>query len=94
MFEANKDYGTVTAFDYMKKAMEILEQCYKDDKRKIYHAQKFAEFSMVLARDFDCCDYLKIAREWLKEIIEEEQGSRRTKYLLEKVSNMAAMKDA
>ena len=88
MFEANKSTPSPESISYMKKAMEILKQCYADDKRKIYHAQKFAEFALVLHSDYDCNEFLEDARIWLYEIVSEDQFiSRRTQKLREQISS-------
>lgn len=72
MFEANKSTISAESVSYMKKAMEILKQCYIDDKRKTYHAQKFAEFAIILHSDYDCDEYLENAQQWLDEIVSED----------------------
>ena len=88
MFEANKSTPSLESVSYMKKAMEILKQCYEDDKRKIYHAQKFAEFALVLHSDYDCNEFLEDAGQWLSEIVAEDQFiSRRTQKLREQISS-------
>lgn len=72
----------------MKKAMEILKQCYIDDKRKTYHAQKFAEFAIILHSDYDCDEYLENAQQWLDEIVSEDGFvSRKTQKLREQIAS-------
>ncbi len=88
MFEANKSASSPESISYMKKAMEILKQCYTDDKRKIYHAQKFAEFAIILHSDYDCNEYLEDAQQWLDEIVSEDEFvSRKTQRLREQIAS-------
>lgn len=88
LFEANKEKYTSDAIDALKEAMDILEQCYNSDKRKIYHAQKYAEFAIFLFQSKKLNDYLKQALLWLKETIDNDQTcSRKTKYLLQELMN-------
>ena len=65
LFEANRNKGTNLAISKMKEAMGILQECYSNDKRKVYHAQKFAEFALLLASDYLVHDYLNEAYNWL-----------------------------
>ena len=88
MFEANKSTISAESVSYMKKAMEILKQCYIDDKRKTYHAQKFAEFAIILHSDYDCDEYLENAQQWLDEIVSEDGFvSRKTQKLREQIAS-------
>ncbi|WP_346920796.1 SIR2 family protein [Clostridium sp. UBA7339] len=69
LFEANKDLKTGIAINGMCEAMEILEDCYKSDKRKIYHAQKYAEFAIHLYENFKRYDYINQALKWIDDIM-------------------------
>ena len=76
----------------MKQAMDILEECYSNDKRKIYHSQKFARFSIILYEEYNCADYLKKAREWLIEMTSSGVShSFTTKQLIEKLTNILSL---
>lgn len=89
MFESNKEIGNTDAIDYMHKAMEILKQCYLDDKRKLYHAQKFAEFAIFFYKQYHYSDYLKDSKKWLLEVSESnEYTSSRTKKLIDKITTI------
>lgn len=83
LFEANKGKKTDLAKDGMDQAMSILQKCFNSDKRRTYHAQKYAEFALFLARNWDDKSYLVQAEEWLDKIISgEETTSRYSKGLL------------
>ena len=88
LFEANKKQKTAKAEAGMEEAMQILQQCFSSDKRKVYHAQKYAEFSLFLAKEWDNPYYLAQAKEWLKTIVDrKESTSIRTMTLLKEVSS-------
>lgn len=78
LFEANKNDQSEIALKSLKDAMEILKKCYNNDKRKVYHAQKFAEFALILKRLHNCSDYIDEAINWIHEIV-NEQGDNITK---------------
>ena len=84
-FEANKHSREHEARSQLDKAMSILATCYKSDKRKVYHAQKYAEYAIFISEKYQDGQYLETAKEWLRK---EEMGdsvSTRTKKLIEKV---------
>lgn len=90
LFEANKDKRTPLAREGIMQAMDTLRQCYNSDKRKVYHAQKYAEFSIYIAQNLNDVYYLEQAYEWLKEIVSSGSISRYTKKLLDDVRNELA----
>lgn len=93
LFEANKGKRTPIAEEGMSKAMETLETCFNSDKRKVYHAQKFAEFAIYLSKEWGKGDYLDTAKTWLEQIVHTgESQSRYTKGLLERVQFQIASK--
>ena len=66
--------------------MEILEECYKSDKRKVYHAQKYAEFALEYIKKYGEDTYIEQAFKWLEELIEREESmSRKTRKLYEDI---------
>jgi hypothetical protein len=88
LFEANKEKKTSLAKEGMDQAMSILQQCFKSDKRRIYHAQKYSEFALFLSRNWNDKSYLVQAREWLEEIIlSGETTSRYSKKLLNDINS-------
>ena len=88
LFEANKGKRTPIAEEGMAKAMETLQECFHSDKRKVYHAQKFAEFAIYLSENWEKDDYLDEAKIWLEDIVSTGQSqSRQTKNLLKRICN-------
>lgn len=71
--------------------MSTLQECFHSDKRKVYHAQKFADFALYLAKEWGKKDYLEDAQTWLEQIVtSEESQSVRTKNLLDHVRSQIA----
>ena len=85
LFEANKNKHTDAAKDSLVEAMEILERCYESDKRKVYHAQKYAEFAIWIFNEYNETTYLDKALKWLQVLIRSEESlSFKTKQLYRK----------
>ena len=88
LFEANKGKSSPSALNGMKEAMCTLHDCFNSDKRKIYHAQKYAEFALYLACEQSDSQYLEQAKDWLETIISTgESTARKTKVLLRDIKN-------
>lgn len=85
LFEANRDDKSEIGYQKRKEAIEILEKCYYNDKRKVYHANRFAEFAIDIANLDNDYQYIERAITWLKELVDQgEVLSRYTKkYLLQ-----------
>lgn len=89
LFECNHNNFVDGSIDYMKQAMDILEQCYFNDKRKIYHAQKFADFAIIMHNEYNCNDYLQKAHDWLVEMTQERNmDTKRTIRLKENLTSI------
>ena len=84
LFEANKDIRSMEAIEEMNHAMSILADCYKSDRRKVYHAQKFAEYAMFLNSELNDSKYLETAMDWIDHIIDTEESKSRYTLLLRK----------
>ncbi len=84
-FEANKGKGSPAAFIEMQKAMALLGFCYNNDKKKDYHAHKFAEFACYLAENMSEKNYIGQAITWLEEIRIHETNHKETDALLHKL---------
>lgn len=80
LFEANKEELNATGKQKRSEAMKILEKCYYNDKRKVYHANRFAEFAILIAKiDYDF-SYIYQAKAWIDEMMAKGDGiSRYTK---------------
>lgn len=90
LFEANQDKKTSEAKKSLEEAMNILSECYKSDKRKVYHAQKYTEFALILFEIYGDNSYIEQATKWLTELINNEESmSRKTKSLYNKLRNVS-----
>lgn len=86
LFEANKDKEGSLALDGLKEAMDTLQRCFTSDKRKVYHAQKYAEFALYYSQILGIPVYLDQAHEWLEQLIStKESTSRQTRHLYTEV---------
>ncbi len=78
LFEANRNEKNLTGKQKRNEAMQILEQCYYNDKRKVYHTNRFAEFAIDIFEMDGDYQYIRKARLWLDEII--KNGDVMSKY--------------
>lgn len=89
LFESNKYLSTPEAHRNLAKSMLILESCYNNDKRKIYHAQKFAEFASFLYEHMGNENYIFKAHKWLREVIDSDSSpSRLTRKLFDCINSI------
>jgi tetratricopeptide (TPR) repeat protein len=89
LFESNHHSYADGSVSYMVQAMSMLEECYNNDKRKLYHAQKYAEFAIIMFENYGNDNYLSKAQVWLLEMIDSGASeSYKTKNLLEKITNI------
>lgn len=89
LFEANKDKNTLEAKNALIEAMSILDECYNSDKRKVYHAQKFAEFSLFFLEKYGDNIYIEQAFSWIESLINNEESmSKKTRLLYEKLKEI------
>ena len=66
--------------------MSILENCYLSDKRKVYHAQKYADFALLYFKKYSDNKYIGQAFCWLEELINNKDSmSRKTRNLFERI---------
>ncbi|MGJ0491192.1 SIR2 family protein [Methylobacter sp.] len=88
MFNANYDKsdsapGVITTLD---ESMQILQKCYTDDLRKVYHAKVFADQAVKYAAKFSdspsSLEYLDQAIMWLNAELQSRQGDRSINQLL------------
>lgn len=72
-------------------SMEILEKCLFADKRKVFHAIRYAEQSIeYLNRYYDrkAIDYVEKAKNWLKEEHKERKWDRELQNLITKIEQV------
>lgn len=88
LFEANIDKTTIEAKSALMEAMKILDECYNSDKRKIYHAQKYAEFALIFLEKYKEKIYIEQAFSWLEELIKNDESmSKKTLKLYEQLKS-------
>jgi len=74
----------------LHQSMDILSQCYTQDKRKTYHALTFADHAIQyfnIYADSVACNYLQTAKTWLQEERKNAPWNLSVKRLLTNVSN-------
>ena len=72
----------------LAESMDILEECYKDDKRKTYHALTFADQASQYWEIYPgdrAKTYLLTAQKWLTEEIKYSPWHRNLKYQLRRI---------
>lgn len=82
-----------TVIRTLRQSMDILEECYADDKRKTYHAITFASQALSYYQsypDSQGVEYLQTAQDWLKEEIKTSHGNREVKRLSKLVSRQVS----
>ena len=70
LFESNKDDWSEIGLNTKKEAMQILQKCYTNDRRKAQHVVAFAKFAIIMS-DHGHDEYLQLAYSWLVEEFEE-----------------------
>jgi tetratricopeptide (TPR) repeat protein len=90
LFDANINREGYEVQESLDRSMEILKDCYFEDKRKIYHAKRFAYQAINYYERFASDigkNYLKQAENWLKDEIKDYAWDRELRRLLKEVEN-------
>lgn len=88
MFNANfdKSASAPEVIATLDQSMQILQQCYTDDLRKVYHAKVFSDQSVKYADKFPesprSLEYLEQAIKWLEAELKGRQNDRSINQLL------------
>lgn len=75
----------------LDKSMKILQECYKEDQRKTYHAVTFAEQALEYYTRFPdekSNEYLALAYKWLSEINIERKYFHKSSHLLSDIEKL------
>lgn len=94
LFEANinsKEESSVIR-SQLDKSMSILERCYRDDKRRIFHVIRYAEQTKEYSKryfDDQTKHYIKTSKEWLNSEIRQNEWNYEIRRLLREVSEIA-----
>lgn len=69
LFDANYELNTMDAVKQLDKSMRILQKCYNDDMRRMFHAMTYTNqairYFKRLPQDVKSIEYLKLAKDWL-----------------------------
>lgn len=93
LFDANIN-NQIDSFEIRKQldnSMEILEKCFNADKRKVFHAIRYAEQSIeYLNRYYDkkALTYVETAKIWLRNEFKERTWDRELQNLLQKIEQI------
>lgn len=92
LFNANYEkMATSDVLDTLDESMRILNRCYEDDYRKLYHAKIYAEQSVKYVKKFpdsaSASDYLAKSEKWLKAEIKNRPADRWLRNLLRQIQN-------
>lgn len=91
LFEANIDNSDMSAIAQLDESMRILKKCYRDDKRKTYHAIVFAEQAIRYYKkqpSDNTINYLNLASNWLAEEQRNNPWDRECKVSANKLADM------
>lgn len=91
LFEANIQNPGQKSIDQLDESMRILEKCYRDDKRKTYHAIVFAEQALRYFQKLQSGtskSYLQTAQKWLAEERDKNAWNRECAQSLATVSQV------
>ncbi|MBQ7898053.1 MAG: SIR2 family protein [Clostridia bacterium] len=75
LFEANRGEYNDTGKQKRIEAMDILSECYKNDKRKTYHANRFAEFAIEIFEIDQDPQFIEQAKKWIDEVLANNEGT-------------------
>jgi len=85
LFDANIDLDNKEARPVLERSMSILNACFIDDKRKTFHATRYAMQAVSFYTkyaDQTAIGYLKKAKDWLLQEYSENQWNNEVKRLL------------
>ena len=89
LFDANYEIETDAAIIELDKSMDILQKCFRDDKRRLFHAITYAKqairYYKRLPKSERAMEYLEQAREWLSSEQKDKSWSYEVKSLLNRV---------
>lgn len=90
LFKANIEGKDRASKDALSDSMSTLIECYKSDRRKVFHARIFAENAVQYwekYRDTPAKNYLSQALDWLDEVKEKEIWPRDLEYTRRTIIN-------
>lgn len=93
LFAANYDkMANTEVLATLDESMEILQKCYDDDYRKVYHAKIFAEQAIKYSKRFPDSNklpsYLEKSQSWLESELKNRPGDRWMRNLLRQIKKL------
>ncbi len=92
MFDANYEVNTEDAVVQLDKSMNILQRCFHDDKRRVFHALTFAKqairYYKRLPHRTKTMEYLREAKEWLVNESNDKKWNYEVRDLLRRVESI------
>ena len=89
LFDSNYEVDTSEAIMQLDKSMKILQQCFYDDKRRLFHALTYAKqairYFKRLPHSAKSMEYLKQARDWLASEQSDKPWNYEVKALFKRV---------
>ncbi len=88
LFDANINQEDIKFKETLDNSMQILKECYHQDKRKLYHAKKFAEQSIEYYdkyADNSAQEYLREAKKWIEEELKSNSWERNLRKTLSEI---------
>lgn len=97
LFDSNYEVDTPEAIMQLNKSMKILQQCFYDDKRRLFHALTYAKqairYFKRLPQSPKSMEYLKQAREWLDSEQVDKPWNYEVKTLLSRVEKIIEVEE-
>lgn len=95
LFEANIKKEGQDVRSSLDLSMDILNKCYLEDKRKLYHAKKFAEQAIDYFKRFGddkSIEYLNLARNWVNDELKVNGWNKGLKQVLFDINRLVFLK--
>lgn len=97
LFDSNYEVDTSDAIAQLNKSMKILQQCFHDDKRRLFHALTYAKqairYFKRLPQSPKSMEYLMQAREWLDSEQVDKPWNYEVKALLRRVDEIIKVEE-
>lgn len=97
LFDSNYEIDTPDAITQLNKSMKILQHCFHDDKRRLFHALTYAKqairYFKRLPQSPKSMEYLKQARDWLDSEQDDKPWNYEVKALLRRVDDIIKVEE-
>lgn len=96
LFDANYEVNTQEARSLLVQSMETLHECYKNDNRRTYHAQVYAEQALLFFRkyhDEKSVEFLNQAKTWIHDELLDKPWAYELKPLVKRIDETLEHKE-